>query len=234
MKGHFLKYFALLAFLLLPLSAMGQGKVYTKSNRIADFPTKTTKVVLTGQPILDALLKAEFTSRWRISPYEFCDDAEFEQLRNGSLYYFVHFASDDEFTYMFLSKGGPVGRNVDPLKKATDVVSIPISAAGTPSSDELVYLPAFIDMIQEYVLKAMVSDRVAYSSIKAIMRRNKRGKILCENVERGRELFLDEAPGYIVPVVIEPSPEGPRKHRYEMQVSTDNHILYSFKKSRLH
>lgn len=233
MKAHFLKYFALLAFLLLPFSSMGQGKVYTKSNRLADFPTKTTKVVLTGQPILDALLKAEFTSRWRISPYEFCDAEEFEKLKSGTLYYFVHFASDDEFTYMFLSKGGPVGKNVDPLKKAMEVVSIPISAAGTPGSDELVYLPAFIDMIQEYVLKAMVSDRVAYSGIKAIVRGNKRGKILCESLVRGRELFLDEAPGYIVPVIIKPSPDGPCRHQYIMLVSTDNHILYSFKKSRL-
>lgn len=233
MKAHFLKYFALLAFLLLPLSSMGQGKVYTKSNRLADFPTKTTKVVLTGQPILDALLKAEFTSRWRISPYEFCDAEEFEKLKSGTLYYFVHFASDDEFTYMFLSKGGPVGKNVDPLKKAMDVVDIPISAAGTPGSDELVYLPAFIDMIQEYVLKAMVSDRVAYAGIKAIVRGNRRGKKVCEDESVGRELFLRETPDYIVPVVIRSSPEGPHRHQYVMMVSTDNHILYEFRRSSL-
>lgn len=233
MKAHFLKYFALLAFLLLPLSSMGQGKVYTKSNRLADFPTKTTKVVLTGQPILDALLKAEFTSRWRISPYEFCDAEEFEKLRTGTLYYFVHFASDEEFTYMYLTKGGPTGRNTDPLKKAMDVVDIPISAAGTPGSDELVYLPAFIDMIQEYVLKAMVSDRVAYAGIKAIMRGNKKGKTVCESESRGRELFLTEAPGCIVPVIIRSSPDGPHRHQYTMMVSTDNHILYYFKRGNL-
>ncbi len=233
MKARFLKYFALAALLLLPLQSRGQGKFYTKSNRLADFPTKTTKVVLTGQPILDALLKAEFTSRWRISPYEFCDAEEFAALRSGTLYYFVHFVSDDEFTYMHLSKGGPEGRNSDPLKKAMDVVDIPISAAGTPTSDELVYLPAFIDLIQEYLLKAMVSDRAAYMGIKAIVRGNTRGKRVCEKEERGRELFLTEAPDCIVPVVIRSAREGHRAHKYTMMVSTDNHILYYFKRSTL-
>ena len=88
-------------------------------------------------------------------------------------------------------------------------------------------------MIQEYVLKAMVSDRVAYSGIKAIIRGNKKGKTVCESESRGRQLFLSESPNCIVPVVIKPSPDGPCRHQYIMMVSTDNHILYEFKRTSL-
>lgn len=232
MKTAFHKNFMALLLLSLPLLSAGQGRVYTKSARMADFPTKTTKVVLTGQTVLDALLKEEFTSRWRISPYEFCDIDEYNRQKSAGLYYFIHFASDAEFTYMLLTKGGPES-GTDPLKTALEVVSLPISAAGTPSSDELIFLPAFIDIVQEYVQKALVSEKTAYLGLKGIRRGSTRGKTLCRDEAEGRKLFLEAAPDTVVPVMIWPSGDGPAKHYYRMLISTDTHVLYGFKRGRM-
>ena len=232
MKTAFVKYFLYFALALVPAVASAQAKVYTKSARLADFPNKTTKVVLTGQPVLDALLKEEFTSRWRISPYEFCTAEEFGAQKSATLYYFIHFVQDSEFTYMHLTKGGPEsGKNS--LQNAMEVVQIPISAAGVPSSGELVFLPAYIDMVQEYVQKAMVTDRAAYGGLKSIVRRSTRGKTVCRDEEEGRELFLQQAPDTVVPVTILPAPGSRRPHAYKMKVSTDTHLLYKFRKVRL-
>ena len=107
------KYFLTLLLALLPAALWAQGTIYTKSARLADFPQKTTKIVLSGQQLLDEVLKEEITSRWRISPYEFCTEDEFDALKGVYRYYFLHFEYDDEFTWMNLYKGGP--SSGDPL-----------------------------------------------------------------------------------------------------------------------
>ena len=105
------KYFLTLLLALLPAALWAQGTIYTKSARLADFPQKTTKIVLSGQQLLDEVLKEEITSRWRISPYEFCTEEEFDAFKTVSRYYFLHFEYDDEFTWMQLYKGGPANGN---------------------------------------------------------------------------------------------------------------------------
>lgn len=231
MKRAFIKYL-LLGLIILPIAAFGQGTVYTKTMRLADFPQKTTKIVLSGIPAVDALLKEEITSRWRISPYEFCDEAEYKETVHQNLYYFLHFASDADFTYMLLTKGGPNSGN--PLITFMDVVSIPVFSAGEPKHEELVFLPAFIDLVQEYLQKAMVSETHSYGSIKSIKHRIPKGTKVCKDAEEGRRLFIAEAKDTIVPILIWPAETGRRKYYYKLQVSTDNHLLYEFKRKRIH
>ena len=167
MFNRLAKYFICLLATLLPMTLAAQGDIYTKSARLADFPQKTTKIVLSGDAGLDALLREEITSRWRISPYEFCSPAEFESLRTGTRYYFLHIEKDAEFTWMKLSKGGPASGH--PLRTAMEVVGVPIASAGQISADELVFLPAFIDIVQEYLLKAMKSSRPWASSVQTCL-----------------------------------------------------------------
>ncbi len=231
MKKGLLKYFLSILAACLPVLLHAQGTIYTRSARLADFPQKTTKIVLSGQPDLDAVLKEEITSRWRISPYEFCTEKEYEALRKGTRYYFLHFNSDSEFTWMHLSKGGPSEGN--PLKTAMDVVSIPVYSAGDPQSGELVFLPAFIDIVQEYLLKAMVSDKVSYRGLKGIISRNRKGRHICTDEKLGRELFAYGAPDYIVPVIVWGTPQGKHRHYYRMRISTDDHLLFEYRRRRL-
>ena len=65
--------FVSLLFVLLCQTAGAQGKVYTRKARLADFPTRTIKVAGGGSPLLDITFREEISTRWRISPYEFCN-----------------------------------------------------------------------------------------------------------------------------------------------------------------
>lgn len=225
------KYFLTLLLVLLPAALWAQGTIYTKSARLADFPQKTTKIVLSGQELLDDALKEEITSRWRISPYEFCSEEEFQATRTVSRYYYLHFIFDDEFTWMQLYKGGPASGN--PLRTAMEVVSVPVASSEEATMDELVFLPAFIDMVQEYLLKALVSDKVSYQELKGIITKSRKGKFICNDEKEGRELFASGAKGTIIPIVVWGTPTGKHRHYWRMRVSTDDHLLYEYRRKRV-
>ena len=231
MKNALLKHLATLLLLCLPLALEAQGDLYTKSARLADFPQKSTKIVLSGQAVTDAVLREEITSRWRISPYEFCTTEEFDELRGSQRFYFLHIESDDEFTWLHLTKGGPTTGN--PLRTAMEVVSVPIASADDINADELVFLPAFIDIIQEYLLQAIVSDKVSYRGLRGIVSKDKKGKHVCNDAQQGRELFLSGAPNTIVPVVVWGTPVGKHRHYWRMRISTDQHLLYEYKRKKV-
>ena len=61
-----------------------------------------------------------------------------------------------------LMKGGKA-KAEDPQKRPVEVASLPVSAAGFPSGREVVFLPALLDILQDYVTRAMRSDGAGYS-----------------------------------------------------------------------
>lgn len=153
--------------LCAPLCASGQAKINTKKVKIADLPTRTTKVVLGQGGIMDSALRDEVSARWRISPYEFCTVEEYNSLKENPDYYFLLIARSDEKEYkgmltLTLMKGGRA-KAEDPQKRPVDVASLPISSADFPSGREVVFLPALVDIIQDYVTRAMKSDSAGYS-----------------------------------------------------------------------
>ena len=225
------KYFLTLLLALLPALLLAQGTIYTKSARLADFPQKTTKIVLSGQKLLDDVLKEEITSRWRISPYEFCDEEEFLSTRALSRYYYLHFVFDDEFTWMQLYKGGPATGN--PLRTSMEVVSVPIASSEEATEEELVFLPAFIDLVQDYLIQALVSDKVSYQGLKGIVNKSKKGKFICNDEKEGRELFIAGAKGTIVPIIVWGTPGGKYRRYWRMRVSTDDHLLYDYRRKKV-
>ena len=77
------KILIVFALLMLPILAWGQKRIYTKSFRLQDFKSKTTRVVLSGSPEFNQALRENITSLWTISPYEFCSQAEFEKQKNN-------------------------------------------------------------------------------------------------------------------------------------------------------
>lgn len=163
---------SLIFFLLFPVLLSGEGKVFTKKVRLADFTTKTTKVVLSGSALWDANLKNEVTSRWHISPYEFCSVEEYESLKNKPGYYFLRtvmtsFGDESGPGLVFLSliKGGKE-KNPDSMDQTFEVVGAPIASAGMSSGREFIFLGAVIDVFQDFVLDAMASDRQAYAGLK--------------------------------------------------------------------
>ena len=218
------KYLLVLRLVLYGAAAFAQGRIYTRKARLEDFPSRTTRVVLTGQEVFDAVLKEEISSRWMVSPYEFCTVTDYTRDRYTSLYYFVRFTFDANFTYMTLTKSGdPEDENQ--LKQGFDVVMIPIAPAYMTGGDELVFLPAYIDIMQQYINRAMVSDKVAYRGLKALCSKPV-GPVHTDR-QAALDAFLASRPFENARIEIVSSSSD---KKIEMVISTDTHELRSIKR----
>lgn len=164
------RFLTILFSLAAPILLSAQAQIDTKKFKIEDFTEKTTKIVMSGNPFLDEALKEEVSSRWRISPFEFCTLQDFETLKNDDNYYFLlstkgQFRRETEPGLMFLTvvKGGKgADKSID---KMLEVVSTPISAVKNPSGREFVFLPAILDIIQDHIVKSMEKDVNAYAGL---------------------------------------------------------------------
>ena len=172
---------------VVTLVAAGQGRITTKRYRIADFTTKVTKVVMTGNDIMDGVLKQEVLEHWRISPFEFCSLSEFETLKKSSQYYFLLVASSD-VSYLTVVKGGAAEG-----LGSEEVSSIPIGPGGIAMGRETVFLSAFLEITQDYILKAVQSEKDSYAGFSiynANYRKDGRRKRICFSED---DLSADEA-----------------------------------------
>lgn len=233
MAARILKYFILLlviAGFTFPASAEN-GKFYTKRALLEDFTAKMTKIVLTGDAIADAVIREETSTRWDLSPFEFCTVDDYEALKESSNYYFLHFVKYDDVLFLSLDKGGTKD-DPDIKKRCFEVVSIPVSGADRQTMENLGYMPAFIDIIQEFVELAMTSDSKAYSGIQAF-NRSLAGKEICLDAGKAGELFAEEASDVLVGVTA--SAERPHigSWCYKMLISCDTHELYYVQKHKI-
>ena len=163
-----IRIFALAAALLCCVGAFAQGTVTTRSYKLADFTDKVTKVVLSGNEMLDAALRQESVNLWTISAFELCTAAEFEALKTSPDYYFL-LAAESRFkgeenpgiVFLTLVKGGPEAS--EGIAAMHEVISLPLAAAGSVSGRELLYLGALVKAVQEFTLAAMESEKAAYT-----------------------------------------------------------------------
>lgn len=158
---------ALLAQTLSP-EASAQAQINTKKVKIGDFTQNVLKVVVTGNPLFDNLLQGEMSSMWRISPYEFCSLDEFNADCGNPDYYFMllsktRFSRETAPGIEFLTvvKGGKEAEKG--IGGMLEVCSFPVRAAQMPSGREFDFIPAILDIIQDYILKSMSDDRTGYS-----------------------------------------------------------------------
>ena len=149
------KLLIIIAALIMPLIAGAQAQINTKKMKIGDFTEKVTKVVLTGRGFYDAALKNEVAANWRVSPYEFCTLEEFEKLKYYDDYYFLitvsgQFKKENSpgIDFLTLIKGGNGASGG--INGLLEVVTIPIAPSEDPSGREFVFLPAFLNIIQNY------------------------------------------------------------------------------------
>ena len=159
MQAWWKKYLITLVIILLSggFQAAGQGRIYTRRARLADFQTKTTKVVLSGDDILDIALREEVRRRWRISPFEFCDPEDFDALKNDSAYYFLYLSQDKAgLAYLTLLKGGN-DESFRSLDGKLEVVRVPFSPVSITSGRELVYISALLDIVQTFVEESLTN-----------------------------------------------------------------------------
>lgn len=164
------KFTTIAAALLFPLMVWGQAQIDTKKMKISDFTQKITKVVLTGNMFYDGSLKKEVTAKWHVSPFEFCSLSEYESLKTDDNYYFLlttqgQFRKESEpgLTFLTLVKGGKKAEGgIDDM---LEIVSFPFASVEDPSGRELVFLPSFLDIIQNYTLDSMDKDVNAYTGL---------------------------------------------------------------------
>jgi len=209
----------------------GQGKMYTRKFRLEDFPTKTTKVVVGGHGFLELALREEITSRWRISPYEFCTPEEYESLKEDNSFYFLSLGEESGIAFLVLTKGGRQEQQNN-LLKPFEVVRIPIASTGDPSGKELMFMGAFIDILQAFVEDAMISDNAAYSGLSWYNSRKLEGKMVYLGHEEADEHYLSEDEGAIVGICIAPTTISEGSKCYKMLISSDTHELYFYKESK--
>jgi hypothetical protein len=256
------KLIILITALIMPLMAGAQAQITTKKVKIEDFTQKVTKVVLNGNPFYDTSFKDEVAARWRISPYEFCTLEEFEGLKGNDSYYFLiltqgQFRKETAPGLQFISlvKGG---QGADKgIGDMLEVVSLPFASAEYPSGRELIFLPAFLDIIQNHTLEAMENDFNAYGGLSNTAQKlGKAGNmdiVISEddlNSLVSKEMtdsegmtvtdeddadsyMLDEVSGTLVSYVVAPSEPVKGSFCYKMLIDAQTHELYYYRKHKI-
>ncbi len=257
------KLFIMLAVALLPLMAGAQAQIHTKKVKISDFTEKITKVVLTGNDFYDLALQDEVKARWRVSPYEFCTWEEFQRDRNSSDFYFLlttssQFKKETEpgLDLLSLVKGG-TGATINSM---LEVVFIPFAPAEDPSGREMVFLPAFLDIIQKHALLSMEKDSDGYiglsnSSMNISKAKNMEfvfseddlsseitrefrdlnfdSDMVMTDEDSADDYMLENAPNTLVSYVVAPADAQTGSFCYKMLISSETHELYYFRRHRI-
>lgn len=256
------KLIILITALIMPLMAGAQAQITTKKVKIEDFTQKVTKVVLNGNPFYDTSFKDEVAARWRISPYEFCTLEEFEGLKGNDSYYFLiltqgQFRKETAPGLQFISlvKGG---QGADKgIGDMLEVVSLPFASAEYPSGRELIFLPAFLDIIQNHTLEAMENDFNAYGGLSNTAQKlGKAGNmdiviseddlnslvseemtdsegITITDEDDADSYMLDEISGTLVSYVVAPSEPVKGSFCYKMLIDAQTHELYYYRKHKI-
>ncbi len=259
------KLIILFTALIMPLMAGAQAQITTKKVKIEDFTQKVTKVVLSGNPFYETSFKDEIAARWRISPYEFCTLEEFESLKGNDSYYFLiltqgQFRKETAPGLQFISlvKGGE-GADKG-IGNMLEVVSLPFASAEYPSGRELIFIPAFLDIIQNHTLEAMENDFNAYGGLSNTAQKlDKAGNMtiviseddlnslvtetmpaealekdmIITDEDEADSYMLDDVAGTLVSYVVAPSEPVKGSYCYKMLIDAQTHELYYYRRHKI-
>ena len=252
-----------IAGLLVTTEIFGQVQITTRREKLKDFTSKTTKVVLTGDEFLDEAMKESVAATWTVSPYEFCTNDEFQKLKTDANFYFLmvvkgQFRRESEpgIDMLTLVKGGE-GADTS-INDMFEVVSFPLRSSEDPSGREFVLLPAFLKIIQSHTTGLTETEMKAYSSIGAKDSKKLRIKriffwsedfapqvdeqtkrsldediLIKEDEDEVDEIFSEGTFNTVVSYVVAPSEPVNGSICYKMLIGSDNHELYYFKKHKI-
>ena len=155
---------------------------------------------------------------------------QYEKQKNNPDICFLCIEKSRGIVFLTLSKGG---RSDDPnaLKRPLEIISLPIAGENDPSGQELIYMPAFISIIQDYTEAAMDSETAAYSGLKAIARGVPRGVKVYSAPDEARRVFSGQLPDSAVQILISPDGTTSSKPRHKLTFDTRDYCLYSYSKS---
>ncbi len=257
--GKFKYFLAILTILLSCADLSAQFKVYTRKTRLADFPAKTTMIVLTGDEILDIALRSEIKSRWRISPYDFCEASDMEKVKNDPSFYILYLSEDKSgIIFLNLEKCGDK-KGISSLESRMDVIKVPFCPKDFSSGREVLYISAMIDVMQHYMEGSLLHSQSAYKNLEQsrtplVKERKKKlyinrddlsGKLALRDTisspgnglvftdsYTADSLFTSSSPNALIGFCISSSAPGPKAESYQIIVTADRHELLYYKKNK--
>lgn len=209
------------------LICAAQGKIYTRKVLLSDFTSTTLKVVADPTSLISSVMQTELASCWRISPYEFCTPKDYDKLQGDNGYYFLNLVEDEGVCFIRLSKGG-WENDPNTLKRPFEVIRVPVASATDPNGRELLFMDAFLDIIQDFVEQAMQSDRVAYAGLETCNGKRLTGKRVYVNSELVEEHYSEGTPDALVGISIVPSTLGLKSRCYKMLIDAQTHELFYY------
>lgn len=255
------KIMILMMAAMMPVIAGAQAQIDTKKVKIADFPEKVTKIVLTGSDFFDLALQDDVAATWRVSPYEFCTIEEFEALKADENFYFL-ITTNDQFRredspgiqFMSLVKGGKGAEKG--ISEMFEVVSMPVASAEDPSGREYTFLSAFLDIIQKHVLMSIESDITGYAGLtnhtdniqdckgmrivfseddlSGQVDRNLFDKdMVITDEDEADEIMSDREAETLVSLVVAPSSGKNGSYCFKMLVNAETHELFYFRRHKI-
>ena len=255
------KIMILMMAAMMPVIAGAQAQIDTKKVKIADFPEKVTKIVLTGSDFFDLALQDDVAATWRVSPYEFCTIEEFEALKADENFYFL-ITTNDQFRredspgiqFMSLVKGGKGAEKG--ISEMFEVVSMPVASAENPSGREYTFLSAFLDIIQKHVLMSIESDITGYAGLTnhtdniqdckgmriVFSEDDLSGQVdrnlfdedmVITDEDEADEIMSDREAETLVSLVVAPSSGKNGSYCFKMLVNAETHELFYFRRHKI-
>lgn len=255
------KIMILIMAAMMPVIAGAQAQIDTKKVKIADFPEKVTKIVLTGSDFFDLALQDDVAATWRVSPYEFCTIEEFEALKADENFYFL-ITTNDQFRredspgiqFMSLVKGGKGAEKG--ISEMFEVVSMPVASAEDPSGREYTFLAAFLDIIQKHVLMSIESDITGYAGLTnhtdniqdckgmriVFSEDDLSGQVdrnlfdedmVITDEDEADEIMSDREAETLVSLVVAPSSGKSGSYCFKMLVNAETHELFYFRRHKI-
>ncbi len=249
----------------LTVSALAQVQIITKKEKISDFPQNILKVILPGNPLDAAAFEQEITSGWRLSPYEFCSYKDFENYKSSPDFYFLslvnmRFPNENTVGTEFITivKGGEGADGG--LGSMLEVCAFPFRSAKGSEGREYEYLPAMMDIIQDYIEDSMGNDVDAYagfvkyagklsrirgmrvlvaeSDLSKAVDAKLRAKAEAVGIEFVSEDDASDAmesrlENTLVSYTVHPVDAGKGSYCFKMLFGADDHRLYYFRKQRV-
>ena len=157
--------------LILCINCFAQGQITTRREKLKDFSSKTTKVVIPDDDILAEALREGVTSSWTITPYEFCSQAEFDKDKTNGNFYFLLIVNNKQrkeitpgIKMITLVKGGEgADKSINDM---LEVVSFPLCSATESTGREMIIIPAILTIMQKHASSLTDSELKAYMSVK--------------------------------------------------------------------
>lgn len=242
--------------------ACAQAQINTKKVIIGDFTQKTLKVVLSGNPMMDSVLQDEVSSRWRVSPYEFCTLDDFTANRTNPDCYFMLLSktryggeADPEVEFLIVVKGGKKAE--EGIEDMLEVCAFPVRAAQMPSGREFDFLPAMIDITQDYIVKSMENDAVGYVGLgkfacgiaatvgknvvvaegdvsqnvpESVRTKASNAGITFVDDDEADEIMSSGDMNSVVSYTVTPANQGPESYCYKMLIGAGDHRLYYYRR----